>query len=202
MKVFEGIGKKIRKVLGLEDFIKRVVRVNGKKITATYYPESGEFWFSKGGDRPYGLTNTGNASSTVAVVLDAFKDVDMSKISYYSVGEGEKDIRAKDRLYARELKRRGYEEVSPSPSFPQDYSLHGPHRTWFKKSERKKLGGLEKTTVVASIIGLIGGLFFLSSNLTGNVISNLNQTSSNWMGVILLVIGLIAGFFWLKSRKK
>lgn len=51
-----------------------------------------------------------------------------------------------------------------------------------------------------AVIGLIVGIFFLSSNITGNVIGN--QTISNWVGIVLLVVGLIAGFFWLKSKRK
>ncbi len=52
-----------------------------------------------------------------------------------------------------------------------------------------------------AIIGLIGGLFFLSSNLTGNIIG-LNQSSSSWIGAVLLVVGLVGSFFWFRNRKR
>ena len=56
---------------------------------------------------------------------------------------------------------------------------------------------------VPAVLGFIFGIFFLSPNITGNVIGNLNQTSSNFIGVGLLFIGILAGFFWFnKSRKK
>ena len=51
-----------------------------------------------------------------------------------------------------------------------------------------------------AMIGLISGLFFLSSNITGNAIGS--QAISNWIGAVLLVVGLVAGFFWMRTRKK
>ncbi len=66
--------------------------------------------------------------------------------------------------------------------------------------ERRKQGGLEKTAVAASIVGIIGGLFFLSSNITGNAIANVSQSSGNILGAVLLVVGLVAGFFWVKKK--
>jgi len=72
-----------------------------------------------------------------------------------------------------------------------------------RKRTRKKPEGLETTAAAATaIIGLIGGLFFLSSNLTGNVIGNLTNSTSNMIGVVLLVVGFIAGFYWISKRKK
>lgn len=64
----------------------------------------------------------------------------------------------------------------------------------------KKNSDLEKTTETAAIIGLIGGLFFLSSNITGNAIGS--SVISNSLGAVLLIVGLVAGFFWLKRKKK
>ena len=51
---------------------------------------------------------------------------------------------------------------------------------------------------VASLVGL----FFLSSNLTGNVISSSVQADYNIVGGILLVIGLILTYFYFKRNKK
>jgi hypothetical protein len=58
-----------------------------------------------------------------------------------------------------------------------------------------------KTTATLSIIGLVGGAFFLSANITGNVMG-LSSSSSNIIGSVLSVIGLVACFFWVKSKKK
>jgi len=69
------------------------------------------------------------------------------------------------------------------------------------KVKKRRWHGLEgKAAVAAAIIGIVGGLFFLSSNITGNAIGS--STVSNSIGAIFLVVGLVAGFFWLKSKKK
>ena len=52
----------------------------------------------------------------------------------------------------------------------------------------------QKISGTIAIISLIGSLFFLGSNITGNIIGNLTKTNSNWTGIILLSIGLITGF--------
>ena len=75
-----------------------------------------------------------------------------------------------------------------------------------RKAERKeyilrahKHNSLETTAATTAIIGIIGGIFFLSSNITGNVIG-LNQTSSNWIGGVLFLIGLVGAFAYFKKR--
>jgi len=49
------------------------------------------------------------------------------------------------------------------------------------------------------IVGLIGGMLFLSPNITGNAVG-INELASNIFGTILLVTGLIGSFFWLRSH--
>lgn len=73
----------------------------------------------------------------------------------------------------------------------------------------KKLGPLEEKLeaekkrrgyAVVSIAGVLGSLFFLSSNVTGNAISNLTNVTSSFIGAGLLIIGIVAGAFALKSK--
>lgn len=59
---------------------------------------------------------------------------------------------------------------------------------------------LEKASITTAIIGIFGALLLLSSNITGNSISNLNQTTSNWIGGILFIIGLAAAFVYFRRR--
>lgn len=59
----------------------------------------------------------------------------------------------------------------------------------------------DKVTGIISLAGFGLSLIFLSLNITGNVVANLTQNSSNWIGGILFVVGIIAGFFWLRKRK-
>ena len=51
-------------------------------------------------------------------------------------------------------------------------------------------------------VAILSGIFFLSSNVTGNVISNLSNITSSWIGGVLFCIGLVSCFFWVKSRKR
>jgi hypothetical protein len=68
--------------------------------------------------------------------------------------------------------------------------------------QRTKRGSkLEDTASTFAVVGLVGGLFFLSSNITGNAIANTSQQTTNILGVALLGIGLVAGFFWSRKRK-
>ena len=72
-----------------------------------------------------------------------------------------------------------------------------------KRTEKDKrvVGGLEQSMAVISGIGIIGALFFLSSNFTGNAIGNMTNSTSSIIGAVLLVIGLVSGYFWVKGKK-
>lgn len=67
---------------------------------------------------------------------------------------------------------------------------------------KESLGGLEIATATTAIIGVIGGFFFLSTGITGNVIGNLNSTSSNIIGGALFFVGLVGAFFYFKKSKR
>lgn len=54
---------------------------------------------------------------------------------------------------------------------------------------------------VIAIAGLGAGIFFLSSNITGNAIAEMTTKTTSFLGAGLVIVGLVAGFFWLKSRK-
>ena len=70
----------------------------------------------------------------------------------------------------------------------------------------KERGGLEEKSrsaaiPAAAILGFLGAIFFFSTNITGNVIGNMTNSTSNAIGAIFLVIGLVGAFFWMKKRK-
>jgi hypothetical protein len=70
-----------------------------------------------------------------------------------------------------------------------------------EKVKRGTWHGLEgKTSTAALIIGIIGGIFFLTPNFTGNAISDLNQTSTNFIGIGFFILALIAAFFYSKRK--
>jgi len=52
------------------------------------------------------------------------------------------------------------------------------------------------------IVAIFASIFFLSTNITGNAIANLSNTTTNYIGLCLLALGCISGFFWLKGKKR
>jgi len=65
-----------------------------------------------------------------------------------------------------------------------------------KRTERRR----QLSRAAAAIIGIFGGLFFLSPSITGNAIGGMAAIYANRIGAVLLIIGLIAGYFWIKKR--
>jgi len=69
--------------------------------------------------------------------------------------------------------------------------------------ESERYHGREKQRrgyqAVIATLGLLGTIIFLSSNITGYTIAGLNNTSSNWIGAILLIVSLVAGYFWVRN---
>jgi CheY-like chemotaxis protein len=69
-----------------------------------------------------------------------------------------------------------------------------------QKGNSKNTGLGKNLTPVIATIGILSGIFFLSTNITGNAIANVSQNSGNIWGAVLLVVGLVAGFFWVKKK--
>jgi len=72
-----------------------------------------------------------------------------------------------------------------------------------KKMKADKRKGIEDLTInptflIATIAGIATGIFFLSPNITGNVIGNLTNTTSSIIGALLFLGGLTAAFFLFK----
>jgi len=69
-----------------------------------------------------------------------------------------------------------------------------------EREQYLKHSKLEKKVITPSIIALMGGLFFLSSNVTGNVIGNMTNSTSNWIGGVLFALGLVGALFYFKKK--
>lgn len=70
------------------------------------------------------------------------------------------------------------------------------------REKTRKNKTLEHTvTSILAIFGLGIGIFFLSSNITGNAIAEMTTKTTSFLGAGLIIVGLVAGFFWLKNRK-
>lgn len=209
-----------------EDYIEREVVIHGKKVNARYSPSTGEFNFGKKSSlvgTDISETNVG-AFRTMDELTKAFSNENLPLITYSSVGENLGRTITKDRLYSRTLGRLGYrekEQVLTVPYFDRvvDFVLkklgvavretppgfkynslvgtwEGPKRVWVRQNRDL----FSKLPVITAVIGLVGGAFFLSSNVAGNVIG-LSNTTSSWVGGVLILIGLIALGFWVKNRK-
>jgi len=68
-------------------------------------------------------------------------------------------------------------------------------------TSRQKRNLEEEVGASVAVIGTIGGIFFLSSNFTGNAISNLSLRSSNIIGAVLFLVGIAGAFFYFRKRK-
>lgn len=183
--------------------IRREFYIKGKKIIATYYPGTGKIEYEEHKSRHFNQTNLG-AFATMNKIAEAFKDVSLDKIRYRAYGENQREAEIRDKLYERELKRRGYsleksrgQWVHGDPIMGDNFWL-APERLWIKTKEKNL--SLEKTVGFSSIILIVGSIFFLSFNLTGNVIGSINQTSSNWIGGVLFLIGLVGAFAYFRKK--
>jgi len=58
---------------------------------------------------------------------------------------------------------------------------------------------LEKSLAVLSIGSVLAGIFFLSPNLTGNVIGNIAKSPGNILGGVLFILGIVGAFFTLRK---
>lgn len=50
-------------------------------------------------------------------------------------------------------------------------------------------------------LSIIAGIFFLSPNITGNIIGNITKNTSNFLGIILFVLGICGLLVYKKCRK-
>ncbi len=103
--------------------------------------------------------------------------------------------------------------VSPADAKKYGFNTSGKYdkdRTPVEVNERGNIqllrvnqSGLEKAAAsMATILGIFGGVYFLSANITGNVISDSVAKTASFLGTGLIVLGIIAGFFWIRAKKQ
>ena len=68
------------------------------------------------------------------------------------------------------------------------------------KRESIKRASVSKVTSIIAITGLIGALFFIGSNITGNVIGTVPGTDI--IGMIFLTVGLFGAYMLVKGHQK
>jgi len=74
----------------------------------------------------------------------------------------------------------------------------------FKEKEKQRKGKNlgSRLSAVVSMLALSISLFFVTSNLTGNVIAGLNQNNSRFIGICFFICGLIFAFIYSKKKGK
>jgi len=184
------------------DKISKSDRQHGRKYIAKKWAESGELSATDTSPTsPYSLRSFFNILPTRELLSKA--------INY--------EYAAKQRLSAREPRKAAkdflsaakyYDLVAKKDKEQPDYYL-AQAEDCRKNAERVhsvisgNWHGLEgKASGITTIVGIIGGLFFLSSNFTGNVIGNMTNSTSNIFGAALLIVGLVGGFYWVNNRKR
>lgn len=119
-------------------------------------------------------------------------DEDIDDVGYHADGENRMKSVNKWQGLAEKL----------DPTTPTFHRGTGKAINWAE--ELSGLGRIlksESAKVSLFLLGIFGGLFFLSSNMTGNVIGNVSQGFGNILGAGFLVVGLVAGFYLIKKRK-
>ena len=104
------------------------------------------------------------------------------------LGDGIKCDNAARRIYARAGLK------SLARKVHEDWKTNAERRIYEARNGRRDLS--------FSILGIIGGLFFLSSNITGNAIGSLSNSSASIIGATLFIIGLSFGYFLLRNKRK
>ena len=149
------------------------------------------------------------ASSYVSEDLNRWKNIpEAEEDALKSLGAIDKRI---ERVINQADKKNGLTQLYggtkeyPTNMIAKMEGIHNFYEAQKKKKPNRESGKskLEDTAAaVTAIGGILGGLLFLSANMTGKVIAGASVKANSIVGAALLVIGLVAGFFWLRSRKK
>lgn len=81
----------------------------------------------------------------------------------------------------------------------RDYLIFSANRI-LKEADARKSNLEKKVTVFLGLLAGGAGLAMVSTRFTGNVISSSAQSSSNLIGVLLLVLGLVGAFFYFRKK--
>ena len=136
--------------------------------------------------------NYGEALDHLGIVADNLsQDTELGKIGLTKAME-----------YAKAIQRRAYRisnKLADNPALDRE-AVHlvevmknygaDPHSALEKAAE-----------ALASVIGIVGGAFFLSTNVTGNAIANMTNSTTSIIGAVFLIVGLVGAFFWSRERK-
>jgi len=72
-----------------------------------------------------------------------------------------------------------------------------PH---YRRTFPKQKSLEQKVSSVIAITGLFSSMFFLSAEITGNVVGSLSKSSGNIIGLVLFIVGILAAVFYFRRR--
>ena len=157
-------------------------------------------------DEATALVNLGILTGNKEYIKDAAEKWDYASKAADESITGRGKVAKTYREFGQDARIMLGEDKKPSRGHPTGYLISdeawdkyvGKHPEFKGKPNPTKKGGLEGTLAIA---GLGIGIFFLSSNITGNVIADATTQTTSFLGGGLVLVGLVAGFFWLKNRK-
>src|SRR3989344_5982933 len=99
------------------------------------------------------------------------------------------------------LNRSKHEEYLRYAESMNKYAHTMRHEAAVQKVRSKKslLERLFSVVVAITIASFLGVLYFLSPNITGNVVG-INNVYSNWIGGVLFIVGLVGVFIYFKFK--
>lgn len=138
------------------------------------------------------LTGIGNMGK---VFLNVF-DIHRSIFRYY------RECEMARKLDNPEIVSQAVQEISDKYNLKYRYVPAKGYETGEGKINFVKGRGLEdKVSGTTTILGLLGSILFLTSNLTWNIIGGLNQSYSDIIGVVLFFIGITGALFFFSKRR-
>ena len=116
-------------------FNEKEIDVGDVTLIIKYSPKTGELGFARKGDsKGVGLTGVG-AFATINAIAIAFQEESLERIVYSAKGKTLREMRVKSKLYAREMKRRGYHLVKTYHNtyrHPILWTCHSKKYVWEK----------------------------------------------------------------------
>lgn len=86
--------------------------------------------------------------------------------------------------------------------FDEYFKMPGYRASSDVSSKPVKSGLLKRLLPFLSFCLIVSCVFFLSSNVTGNAITNLSSVTSSWIGGVLFFVGLVGCFFWIRAKNR
>jgi hypothetical protein len=117
-------------------FKEKEIDINGVTLTIRYFPKTGKLGFGRNEDSlGISLTNAG-AFATLNAISTVLQDESLERIVYSAKGKTLRDMRIKERLYARVMSRLDYHLVK---------TYHNTYRNPFLWTYNSKKYVWEKT---------------------------------------------------------